>query len=142
METLIGLIILAAVGYFVFKILRGLFWTWKVSLPVILGVILLCLLVSKGFIKTDDVSGFIGVVALIAICLLVWAYHARCPRCKTFTVKKVGERYVLTSGVYQQKCGDGHYHPHQKITGENIYRCEKCGFEKTSRWTKSERLDV
>lgn len=141
MEVLIGLVIFGVIGCFVFKIFRGLFRTWKISLPVIFGVILLGILATKGIIKTDDVGGFLGIVILIAICIISWACHARCPRCKTFTIKKVGERHLSTSGVYQQKSGDGHYHPHQKISGENVYQCSKCGFEKTSRWTKTERLD-
>ena len=142
MEILIGLAVVAVVGYFALRMLRGLYQTWKISLPVIFGVILLAILVSKGVIKTDDASGFLGIVVIVAICIISWACHARCPHCKTFTIRKVGERHLSTSGVYQQKCGDGHYHPHQKITGENIYRCTKCGFEKTSRWTKAERLDA
>ena len=84
----------------------------KISLPVIFGVILLAILVSKGVIKTDDASGFLGIVVIVAICIISWACHARCPHCKTFTIRKVGERHLSTSGVYQQKCGDGHYHPH------------------------------
>ena len=141
MGTLIGLIILAVIGYYVFGICREIFQTWKISLPVIFGVVLLGILASKGIIKTDDVGGFLAIVIIIAIAIIAWACQARCPRCKTFTVKKIGERHLSTSGVFQQKGGDGHYHPHQKITGENIYRCEKCGFEKRSQWTKTERLD-
>ena len=142
MDTLIGLLILAVIGYYAFNLFRGLFRTWKITVPVIFGVILLGILVSKGVIKTDDASGFMAIVVIIAIFIVCWAFQARCPRCKTYTVKKVGERHLSTSGVYQQKSGDGHYHPHQKITGEDIYRCSKCGYERRSRWTKSERLDL
>lgn len=142
MEIIIGLAIFAVIGYVLFRIGRALFRTWKISVPVIFGVCLLGILVSKGIIHTDDVSGFMGIVALVAIGVLAWAAHAWCPHCKTLTIRKVGERHLSTSGVYQQKCGDGRYHPHQKITGENIYKCSKCGYEKRSQWTKTERLDT
>jgi hypothetical protein len=137
MEIIIGIAILCIVLFLIFKMMRAIIRTWKISVPVILGLILILI-----FGGAEAAGGFLGFAVSIGICIIAWANHARCPNCKTFTIEKVGERVISTSGVFQEKCGDGRYHPHQKVTGENIFRCKKCGFEKRSEWTKKERLDV
>ena len=143
MEALILVAIVGVVGYCVFKLFRTLFQTWKVSIPVIVGgLLLLGVLASGNNLKPDDMSALLAFIVIVAIVIIYKAADARCPQCKKLAIRKAESRELSTSNVFQMKCSDGDYHPHQRITGETIYRCQKCGYERTSRWTREERLDI
>lgn len=139
MEIICWLAICAPIVYALFLIGRFLFRIWKVSVPVIFGVCLIGILLVMG--DVEDAGGIMAMVLIGALYILGKANHARCPHCKTMTIRKVEEICLSTSGVFQKKCGKS-YHPHQKITGETIYRCSKCGHEKRTQWTKTEQLDT
>lgn len=141
METIIGIAILAGIAYLIFRVCRGIFRTWKISLPIMFCVVLFGILAAKGIIKVDDYSGALTIACLIGAGVIAWAAYIRCPHCKTFTIRKVCEKREGSSGVFQKKSGDGKYHPHQKVSMVSIYRCSKCGFEKRHNWSKTERLD-